>query len=74
MKSLIKYSFVNFYVGVTWGSLMFVILVLSMVYTCKQHVIVRKLAALVNEANKKPEQQPLLINMTKLGKALNSHT
>ena len=74
MKSLIKYSFVNFYVGVTWGSLMFVILVLSMVYTCKQHVKVRKLAALVNEANKKPEQQPLLINMTKLGKALNSHT
>ena len=74
MKSLIKYSFVNFYVGVTWGSLMFVILVLSMAYTCKQHVKVRKLAALVNEANKKPEQQPLLINMTKLGKALNSHT
>ena len=73
MKSLIKYSFVNFYVGVTWGSLMFVILVLSMVYTCKQHVKVRKLAALVNEANRKPEQQPLLINMTKLGKALNSH-
>ena len=74
MKSLIKYSFVNFYVGVTWGSLMFVILVLSMVYTCKQHVKVRKLAALVNEANRKPEQQPLLINTTKLGKALNSHT
>ena len=74
MKSLIKYSFVNFYVGVTWGSLMFVILVLSMIYTCKQHAKVRKLAALVNEANKKPEQQPLLINMTKLGKALNSHT
>ena len=74
MKSLIKYSFVNFYVGVTWGSLMFVILVLSMIYTCKQHVKVRKLAALVNEANRKPEQQPLLINMTKLGKALNSHT
>ena len=74
MKSLIKYSFVNFYVGVTWGSLMFVILVLSMVYTCKQHVKVRKLAALVNEANRKPEQQPLLINMTKLGKALNNHT
>ena len=74
MKSLIKYSFVNFYVGVTWGSLMFVILVLSMVYTCKQHVKVRKLAELVNETNRKPEQQPLLINMTKLGKALNSHT
>jgi hypothetical protein len=74
MKSLIKYSFVNFYVGVTWGSLMFVILVLSMVYTCKQHVKVRKLAALVNEINRKPEQEPLLINMTKLGKALNSHT
>ena len=74
MQSLIKYSFVNFYVGVTWGSLMFVILVLSMIYTCKQHAKVRKLAALVNEANRKPEQQPLLINMTKLGKALNSHT
>ena len=74
MKSLIKYSFVNFYVGVTWGSLMFVILVLSVIYTCKQHAKVRKLAALVNEANKKPEQQPLLINMTKLGKALNGHT
>ena len=73
MKSLIKYSFVNFYVGVTWGSLMFVILVLSMIYTCKQHAKVKKLAALVNEANKKPEQQPLLINTTKLGKALNSH-
>ena len=74
MQSLIKYSFVNFYVGVTWGSLMFVILVLSMIYTCKQHAKVKKLAALVNEANKKPEQQPLLINTTKLGKALNSHT
>ena len=73
MQSLIKYSFVNFYVGVTWGSLMFVILVLSMIYTCKQHAKVKKLAALVNEANKKPEQQPLLINTTKLGKALNSH-
>ena len=73
MHSLIKYSFVNFYVGVTWGSLMFVILVLSMIYTCKQHAKVKKLAALVNEANKKPEQQPLLINTTKLGKALNSH-
>ena len=73
MKSLIKYSFVNFYVGVTWGSLMFVILVLSMIYTCKQHAKVKKLAALVNETNKKPEQQPLLINTTKLGKALNSH-
>ena len=73
MKSLIKYSFVNFYVGVTWGSLMFVILVLSVIYTCKQHAKVKKLAALVNEANKKPEQQPLLINTTKLGKALNSH-
>ena len=73
MKSLIKYSFVNFYVGVTWGSLMFVILVLSMIYTCKQHAKVKKLAALVNEANKNPEQQPLLINTTKLGKALNSH-
>ena len=73
MQSLIKYSFVNFYVGVTWGSLMFVILVLSMIYTCKQHAKVKKLAALVNETNKKPEQQPLLINTTKLGKALNSH-
>ena len=73
MHSLIKYSFVNFYVGVTWGSLMFVILVLSMIYTCKQHAKVKKLAALVNETNKKPEQQPLLINTTKLGKALNSH-
>ena len=73
MQSLIKYSFVNFYVGVTWGSLMFVILVLSVIYTCKQHAKVKKLAALVNETNKKPEQQPLLINTTKLGKALNSH-
>ena len=71
IKKLIKYSLVNFYAGVTWAVLMFIILVASGIYTYKQ---LSRLKGWVEQSvspiARYREQQPL-IDMNKLGRALN---
>ena len=76
MENLLKLSFVNFYLGVSWALLMFLILVASVVYTYKQHLRVKRLSNHVSQLTWTPdtkEQQPLVprIDMEKLGSALN---
>ena len=71
IKKLIKYSLMNFYAGVTWSVLMFIVLVVSGIYTYKQ---LSKLKGWVEQSvspiARYREQQPL-IDMNKLGRALN---
>ena len=61
----------NFYAGVTWSVLMFIVLVVSGIYTYKQ---LSKLKGWVEQSvspiARYREQQPL-IDMNKLGRALN---
>ena len=74
IKKLIKYSFVNFYLGLSWALLMFVILVVSAIYTYRQHLKVKKLSDHIigqpQPTRMNREQEPL-IDMAKLGRALN---
>ena len=73
-KKLLEYSFVNFYLGVSWSVCMFIILVISAIYTCRQHVKVKKLTEQMERERpdkKQIEQQPL-IDMNRLGKALSN--
>ena len=71
IKNLVEFYFVNFYMGVSWAILMFVILVSSAIYTYHQHRKVKQLTALLkNNPRESLEQQPL-IDIGKLGKALN---
>ena len=75
IENLLKYSFVNFYVGVGWSVLMFLILVTSIIYTCRQHLKVKRLCEHI-VPTKSPVEQPLLnnssrVDMTKLETALN---
>ena len=74
IENLLKYSFVNFYLGVGWALLMFLILVTSVIYTCRQHLKVKRLSDHIVQPTRSPVEQPLIprrVDMTKLNTALN---
>ena len=71
IKKLIKYSFLNFYLNFSWAVLMFLILVISAIYTYKQHFKVKRLAEQVRTPITKYREEEPLVDMDRLGRVLN---